>query len=247
VGTTGVCVQGCRDHLKMPVAQRYKFHDDCERAAIFGRLNDWKLVELLPANEEGQEIMEEDEDMQLQERTDAIAAATAPDDFIAMRDTNAEDGYNVLQAKSEPYQLDTDTRLDELLDDDGNPVQCSAGSVVIDAWWMNHVDPHATSRLSGGPQRWFTPFAPDDPKRQVRVPTHMILLSGFEMGEAKEESVTQEDYDKAWRGVKGPRNQPNKYKWGPRYQRKEAEKKGARILPTETHSAIMDELDERAT
>ena len=29
--------------------------------------------------------------------------------------------------------------------------------------------------------RWFTPFAPDDPEGKVRVPTHMVLLAGFEM------------------------------------------------------------------
>ena len=57
--------------------------------------------------------------------------------------------------------------------------------------------------------------------------------------------VTEDDYDKAWRGVRGPRGHADKYKWGPKYQRKEAEKKGARILPADVHSAIMDELDER--
>ena len=71
------------------------------------------------------------------------------------------------------------------------------------------------------------------------------MLSGFEMPEASEPGVSEDDYDKAWRGAKGPKGQPSKYKWGPKCQRKEAEKKGARILPAEKHSAIMDELDER--
>ena len=40
-------------------------------------LNDWKRVELVPAGEEGAAQQEEDDDLQLQERTDAMAARCA--------------------------------------------------------------------------------------------------------------------------------------------------------------------------
>ena len=51
--------------------------------------------------------------------------------------------------------------------------------------------------------------------------------------------------DKAMRGVKGPAKNKDKYKWGPKYMRKDAELKGGRTVPAEVHSAIMDELDMR--
>ena len=58
--------------------------------------------------------------------------------------------------------------------------------------------------------------------------------------------ISVEILDKAWRGVKGRGKDKDKWKWGPKYQRKEAERKGARILPPDVHSAIMDEIDQRA-
>lgn len=174
-----------------------------------------------------------------------------PGDHIAFRGKgeHAPDGYYVADAKSEPYTLAVETTLHELLDDDGKPVVVPAGSSVFDAVYCNLVDPKATTWGRGSTlrrERWLQPYEPNaQSDGRVRVPTHMILLSGFEMQDAREPEVSEEDYDKAWRSVKGPRGQPNKYKWGPKYQRKQAEKKGAKILSDEVHSAIMDELDER--
>ena len=41
---------GCRAAFKRPIATRYSPHDNCVRAESFERRNDWKLVELKPAN-----------------------------------------------------------------------------------------------------------------------------------------------------------------------------------------------------
>ena len=57
---------GCKRHLAMPVAERYKPHDDCERAAMFSRMNDWKRVELKPASEAAAARMQDDDELQLQ-------------------------------------------------------------------------------------------------------------------------------------------------------------------------------------
>mmetsp|Transcript_15444 Transcript_15444/g.41679 ORF Transcript_15444/g.41679 Transcript_15444/m.41679 type:complete len:160 (-) Transcript_15444:2200-2679(-) len=62
---------GCRRALKRPVATgsdpyatgtRYAPHDDCARAAMMGRRNDWKLVSLKPSGEAAAVRMEEDND-----------------------------------------------------------------------------------------------------------------------------------------------------------------------------------------
>ena len=57
---------GCRAHLNLPVSDRYKPHDDCEYADIFGRWNDWKLVTLHPGSEDAAAEMEEDDALHLQ-------------------------------------------------------------------------------------------------------------------------------------------------------------------------------------
>lgn len=59
---------GCRKALERPIATRYSPHDDCARAASFGRLNDWKLVELKAKTAESAELVEEDAELQLQVR-----------------------------------------------------------------------------------------------------------------------------------------------------------------------------------
>ena len=235
---------GCRAHLALPIAQRYAPHDDCEHFASLGRRNDWKRVVLQPAGDEANERMEEDDAMQLQDRTDAMADAIAPGEPLAMRGKgeHAPDGYYVLDAESAPYELEADTTLHELLDDEGKPVECAKGDRVIDCVYMNLVDPHAIAKLPAERRhdRWFTPFKPGDPEGKVRVPTHMVLLAGFKMSKAMEPSVTDEDYERAWQpGAKG------KYKWGPKYQRAQAERLGGRVLPKATHAAIMDELEQR--
>ena len=56
----------------------------------------------------------------------------------------------------EPYELDADTTLHELLDDEGNAVKCPKGSMIVNAVYRNLVPRSATSRLPGGAQRWFT-------------------------------------------------------------------------------------------
>lgn len=82
-------------------------------------------------------------------------------------------------AEGAPYILNDDTTLTEVLDDDGQPVQVPKGATVVPAVYCNSV-------VGGGKHavRWYTPFALGDPAGKVRVPTHLVLLAGFEMGVA---------------------------------------------------------------
>jgi hypothetical protein len=169
---------GCRARLALPIAQRYLPHDDCAWAGIFERLNDWKRVVLTPAGEEGAAQEQEDDDLQLQERTDAMAARCAPGEYISIRGKgkHAPDGYYVLRAESAPYALDATTTLHEFLDVDGKPVVVEKGSTIVDALWLNKVG-GGGAQLKG----WYTPFEQGDAQGRVRVPTHMILMAGFSM------------------------------------------------------------------
>jgi hypothetical protein len=239
---------GCRAHLQLPIANRYKPHDDCAWAAIFERLNDWKLVELKPIGEEGAAQQEEDDAMQLQDRTDDMAARCAPGEYLATRGKgeHAPDGYYVLRATSAPYELDETTTLHELLDDDGKSIVVEKGATVVDAVYLNKVP--GGRELSG----WYTPFALGDARGNVRVPTHMVLMAGFSMPAGTnvpgaKKWVDPTGRDPAYPG--GPLSAKDKKAqgaWGLKFMRVDAVEKGALVLPTETHASIMDELDTRA-
>ena len=239
---------GCRAHLQLPIANRYEPHDDCAWAAIFERLNDWKLVELKPVGEEGAAQQEEDDAMQLQDRTDDMAARCAPGEFLATRGKgeHAPDGYYVLRATSAPYELDETTTLHELLDDDGKPIVVEKGATVVDAVYLNKVP--GGRELSG----WYTPFALGDARGNVRVPTHMVLMAGFSMPAGTnvpgaKKWVDPTGRDPAYPG--GPLSAKDKKAqgaWGLKFMRVDAVEKGAVVLPAETHASIMDELDTRA-
>lgn len=58
-------IKSMTDALNLPVTNRYKPHDDCENADVFGRWNDWKLVTLLPGSEDAAAEMEEDDALHL--------------------------------------------------------------------------------------------------------------------------------------------------------------------------------------
>ena len=240
---------GCRARLALPIAQRYAPHDDCAWAGIFERLNDWKHVELCPAGKEGAAQQEEDDDFQLQERTDAMAAQCTPGGYFAMRGGGAQapDGYYMLQAESVPYALAEKTTLTELLDDEGKPVVAEKDTMVLDAVYLNVVS-------GGGAQlkRWYTPFEQGDAQGRVRVPTHMILMAGFSMPKGVDAVGAKAWVDPAGKDPKypgGPLTAKEKKAqggWGPKYMRVDAVGKGAVVMPDDVHAALMDELDTRA-
>ena len=236
------CCKGCRAHLEMPIADRYKAHDDCELAAVFGRWNDWKRVVLKPANEDAAVRMEDDEHMQLQERTDAMADTAAPGDYMAFdapNDPDCPEGYYVARLTTAAYPLDADATLDELRGEDGQPLQLEKGSMVFDAEYMNPVrGQHLPAPKKGEVQsamRWYCPYPADDERRKVRVPTHLVLMSGFAMPAAEQATPPEVGSGKG----------KSKVKWGLQHRRYELVQKGAVVMGTDVHSAINDELDVR--
>eukprot|EP00966_Prymnesium_polylepis_P020014 461072-Prymnesium_polylepis.1 len=73
---------GCKAALRRPIATRYTPYDTCERSGMMGRLNDWKLVTIKPAGAEAAAQMEEDEELEIQDRTDGMAAGAGQGDML---------------------------------------------------------------------------------------------------------------------------------------------------------------------
>ena len=163
-----------------------------------------------------------------QDRTDAKLAAIAPGEYLgvdAPNDKDCPEGYYIVRATSEAYQLEIAEELPEFLDDDGEPLQLPAGSWVVDGEYLNPV------RGVTGAKYWYLPYPADDPKRKVRVPSHFVLHAGFSIPRAEEPAAAA--------------NQRKRKSWGPADARREAVEKGAVVLPLQVHSATMDELDLR--
>ena len=167
--------EGCRRALQRPIATRYSPHDTCAHFAEFGRLNDWKLVELEASDDTAAEIMADDEDLQVQERTDEMLRLVDAGDYLAMvgeDPKHAPDGYYMVRATGAPYELEADTVLPELRDSSGQPLAMPKGTWVVDVVYLNKVP---------GSTRWYTPFEAGDAKGRARVPSHMVLMAGVAM------------------------------------------------------------------
>ena len=217
--------EGCRKALQRPIATRYMPHDTCARFDYFGRLNDWKLVDLVPSDGLAAEIIADDEDLQVQDRTDEMLRLVSAGDYLAMvgeDDTHARDGYYMVQATGEPYELQADTQLPELRDSKGQPLAMPQGTWVVDVVYLNRVP--STSR-------WYTPFEAGDAAGRARVPSHMILLAGVAM----EVAVAPE----------APKATKRQKTYTTSDAKRAAVALGAVELPQEAHAAIMDELDRR--
>ena len=171
--------EGCRQALQRLIATRYMPHDTCARFDYFGRLNNWKLVELEASDGMAAEIIADDEDLQVQDRTDEMLRLVSAGDYLAMvgeDDTHARDGYYMVQATGEPYELQADTQLPELRDSKGQPLAMPQGTWVVDVVYLNRVP--STSR-------WYTPFEAGDAAGRARVPSHMILMAGVANGRGR--------------------------------------------------------------
>jgi hypothetical protein len=104
-----------------------------------------------------------------------MACTTKAGDNLAMVGhdlTHAPDGYYLLRALGDAYELATDTTTPELLGDDGKPLVLPKGSWVVDAWYYNKA---------GGTRDWYYLFPQGDARGRVRVPSHMILATGFDL------------------------------------------------------------------
>ena len=229
--------KGCRARLELPIAQRYDEHDDCVLSYAFGRWNDWKRVELKASSDDAAERMEDDEHLQLQERTDETCQDVGPGIYLAFaapNDPDCPEGYYVARATGVAYPLDADVTLHELRGEDGKPLELAAGSFVIDAEYLNPV------RGVQGTAGWYYPYPADDERRKVRVPSHMVLLAGFAMPAA------QQAEPPAYGSTVGHGRSRKKVTWGPQHARSElVREKHAVVLAREAHSAINDELDVR--
>ena len=217
---------GCKAALARPVATRYTPYDTCERFACFGRLNDWKLVHLQPSNETSAEIVAEDEDLQIQERTDTLLEGVGDGDYLAMVGedaTHAPDGYYIVRALGAPYELDAETQLPELRGSDGKALVLPQGSWVVNAVYLNKVP---------GTTRWYTPFAAGDAAGRVRVPSHMVLAVDIAMPAAVAPAAPAKKAKRA-------------KSWSVSDAKRQAVSQGAVVLPDDVHDTVMDELDQR--
>jgi len=219
--------EGCRQALQRPIATRYSPHDTCAHFAEFGRLNDWKLVELEASDDTAAEIMADDEDLQVQERTDEMLRLVDAGDYLAMvgeDPKHAPDGYYMVRATGAPYELEADTVLPELRDSSGQPLAMPKGTWVVDVVYLNKVP---------GSTRWYTPFEAGDAKGRARVPSHMVLMAGVAMEVAVAPAPPQAPAKKKAKSYTAAD------------AKREAVARGATVLPLEAHAAIMDELDAR--
>ena len=173
------------------------------------------------------EIMADDEDLQVQERTDEMLSLVAAGDYLAMVGQDAEharDGYYMVRATGAPYELEADTVLPELRDSSGQPLAMPKGTWVVDVVYLNKV-PSAT--------RWYTPFEAGDTEGRARVPSHMVLMAGVAMEMAVAPAAPQAP----------PKKKAKSYTAAD--AKRAAVARGATVLPQEAHAAIMDELDAR--
>jgi hypothetical protein len=226
---------GCRRALKRPVATgsdpyatgtRYAPHDDCARAAMMGRRNDWKLVSLKPSGEAAAVRMEEDNDLQVQDQTDGIAACTHKGDMLAFEGKDkkhAPNGYYIAEALGEAYETTEELKL-PLMDADGNAVILPKGSMVIDCvYWNRQV------------AAWYTRYADGDARGLITVPSHLILRSGLALAEGRD-CAPAEPKQPAKRKKKSPTDGENKRKLAA---------EGARVVPQAVHDDLLEELDRR--
>ena len=171
--------------------------------------------------------MADDDELQVQERTDEMLRLVEAGDYLAMvgqDPKHAPDGYYMVRATGAPYELQEDTVLPELRDREGQPLNMPKGTWVVDVVYLNKV-PSAT--------RWYTPFEAGDAAGRARVPSHMVLKAGVVMEVAVAPAAPQHP----------PKKKPKSYTAAD--AKREAVARGATVLPQEAHTAIMDELDAR--
>jgi len=142
--------EGCRQALQRLIATRYMPHDTCARFDYFGRLNNWKLVELEASDGLAAEIMADDEDLQVQERTDEMLRLVSAGDYLAMVGEDNEHAHNGYY-------------VPELCDGKGQPLAMPQGTLVVDVIYLNTVPSMA---------RWWVAMdvdvAPEVPKATRR-------------------------------------------------------------------------------
>lgn len=190
--------QPCQDQLALPsLDERYGASLGCLMRPVFGSLNDWREIAFKEVascveepcqgcdgdeddgddleDEEGEEEEDgldeteelEDDEFAAAEYTDRLADDVEAADMLAIPapgDKKAA-GHYVLEAESTAYVLTADEQSPDwgLLE---------AGTRVIDAFYWNVVGSPVSRPL------WMT--ASDPPIRR-KVPTHLLLLTGFSM------------------------------------------------------------------
>jgi hypothetical protein len=180
------------------LAKRYSPSVSCEMRPVFGSLNDWTKVQLAKVEasasderaqdcdddddgddledgegEEGEELGEGEEEFEdgewaVAEYTDRLGDDVEAGDILAIaapgdRDAN---GVYLLRAEGAAYEL-----REERWSGDEAFGMLEAGTRVVEAYWLN---------LVGKPGRAPHYYTPSDPKECVRLPTHLLLLAGFD-------------------------------------------------------------------
>ena len=181
----------CRMRAEAPTfAERFAHNPQCMRTPMFGALNDWKKVRLLPIEEGDEDGADHDDDDE--EEDDRLAMATAtqqmtsgivPSDYIAFETSDASTlpdtaklkgvGFYVVQGSDVPYPLQEGTDLDEEKYELVKMMELKPGELVVDAEYMNPVwGPNAK-------RQWYTKM--EGPRRFVVVPARAIVHASFGM------------------------------------------------------------------
>ena len=108
------------------------------------------------------------------------------------------------------------------------------GMVRVGGWHFRRWAASAATLACHGEvqsaMRWYCPYPADDERRKVRVPTHLVLMSGFAMPAAEQATPPEVGSGKG----------KSKVKWGLQHRRYELVQKGAVVMGTDVHSAIND-------
>ena len=179
----------CREQSeKLTFAERFALNPRCERAAIFGTLNDWKKVRLLPTADGEDDDDNDDDDgyLALANATEQNTAQIQPGDYGAFE--TADDstlpaaaklkgiGFYCVQFSSEPYSLQESTDLSAERFEMVRKLELKPGEPVIDAEYLNPVwGPNAK-------RQWYTPM--EGQQRHVVVPARAVVHASFAMRRA---------------------------------------------------------------
>jgi hypothetical protein len=182
----------CRTQSEAPTfAERFRPNSACARSPMFGSLNQWKKVRLVPMPEgDGDEDEDGDDDadglLAMASATQQMTSGIVASDYIGFETSDDSTlpaaakltgvGFYVVQGSDVPYPLQEGTDLSDEKYEMVRKMELKPGELVIDAEYMNPVwGPNAK-------RQWYTKM--EGLRRFVVVPARAVVHASFEMADA---------------------------------------------------------------